>query len=102
MDILLQTACMIFNPIMVDNFAFPINCKTMGRSSIKMATPSNCFKLFQKFGAWLSVSVVGPIVCLFVVFLHSGLRSTLNFTVFVIIYVYYIFSSDLLRFVSEL
>ena len=33
MDILRQTACMIANPVMVDNFAFLFNCTKMDRSS---------------------------------------------------------------------
>ena len=41
MNILLQTACMIVNPIMVDNFASLINCVAVGRSSAKMTTPSS-------------------------------------------------------------
>ena len=32
MDILRQTACMVVNPIMVDNFASLFNCTTVGRS----------------------------------------------------------------------
>ena len=32
-DILRQTACMVINPILVDNFASLFDCTTVGRSS---------------------------------------------------------------------
>ena len=28
-----QTACMVVNPVMVDNFVSPFHCMTVGRSS---------------------------------------------------------------------
>ena len=33
MDILRQTACMVVNPIMIDDFASFFNCTSVGRSS---------------------------------------------------------------------
>ena len=33
MHILRQTACMVVNPVMVDNFALLFNCSTVSRSS---------------------------------------------------------------------
>ena len=35
-NILQQTACMVVNPIMVGNFAFHFDCKTVGRTSGSM------------------------------------------------------------------
>ena len=33
LDVLRQTACLVFNPIKVNNFAFLFNCTTVGRAS---------------------------------------------------------------------
>ena len=32
-DVLLQTACLVFNPIKVNNFAYLFDCTTLGRAS---------------------------------------------------------------------
>ena len=32
-DVLQQTACLVVNPIKVDNFAYLSNCTTLGRAS---------------------------------------------------------------------
>ena len=45
MDSLRQTACIVINPIIFDNFASLINCTTRSRSSDLMtASPSICFR----------------------------------------------------------
>ena len=33
LDVLRQTACLVVNPIKVNNFAFLFNCTTVGRAS---------------------------------------------------------------------
>ena len=70
MNILRQTACMVVNPIMLDNFASLFNCTTVGKSS----DDGSLLNLFQLVGAWLSLSVVRLTVVLFVLFLHFGSR----------------------------
>ena len=70
MNILWQTACMAVNQIMIDDFASRFNCTMVGCSSDWMAVPSSIY--FSKLtGVWISTTVVGPIVVLFVVFLSS-------------------------------
>ena len=39
-NVLKQTACLVVNPIMVDNFAFIFNCMTVGRTSDSMTNPT--------------------------------------------------------------
>ena len=38
--VLQQTACLVVNPIMVDNFAFLFNCTPVGRTSDSMTVPT--------------------------------------------------------------
>ena len=39
-NVLQQTACLVVNPISVDNFVFLFNCKLMGRTSDSMMVPT--------------------------------------------------------------
>ena len=39
-NILQQTACLVFNPITVGNFAFLFNCKLAGQTSDSMIVPT--------------------------------------------------------------
>ena len=39
-NVLLQTACLVVNPITVGNFAFLFNCTPMGRTSDSMMVPT--------------------------------------------------------------
>ena len=70
-DILRQTACMVVNPVMVDSFSFLFICTW----SVLRLNDCSLLNLFQLVGAWLSVSLVGLIAVLFVVFLCSDFRS---------------------------
>ena len=74
--ILRQTASMVINPIMVHNFA-PLFLLHDGGSVLRLSDGS-LLSVFQVVGAWLSMSVVGLIVVLFVVFFCPGFRSPLN------------------------
>ena len=38
-NIMRQSACLVFNPIMVNNFASPFNCTPVGRASDSMMAP---------------------------------------------------------------
>ena len=40
LNVLQQTACLVVNPIMVDNFAFLFNCIPVGRTSDSMTFPT--------------------------------------------------------------
>ena len=35
-----QTACIVINPIAIDNFAYPFNCTPVGRASDSMMSPA--------------------------------------------------------------
>ena len=61
MVILRQTACMVVNPIIVDNFASLYICTTVGRSVLKL-NDGSLLNLFQMVGAWPSMPVVGLLV----------------------------------------
>ena len=39
-NVLQQTACLVVNPITVDNFAFLFNCTPVGRTSDSMMVPT--------------------------------------------------------------
>ena len=39
-DVLRQTACLVVNPIKVNNFAYLFDCTTVGRASDRMKVPS--------------------------------------------------------------
>ena len=39
-NIMRQSACLVFNPIMVNNFASLFNCTSLGRASDSMMTPT--------------------------------------------------------------
>ena len=75
MDILRQIACMIVNPVSVDNVDSFRSCMTVGRSRLNDRSLPN---LCQMVVACLSVSVVGLIKVLFVVCLCSGFRLPLS------------------------
>ena len=62
-----QTACMVVNPCMVDSFA-SLFLIAQRKSVIKLNDDS-FLHLVQKLGAWLSMSMIGTIGVLFVVFL---------------------------------
>ena len=72
LDILWQTICMIVNPNMVDGFASLFNCTTVGRSSDKMMAVS---PIYFRWSAFDSMSLVGLIGVMFVLFSCSGFRS---------------------------
>ena len=40
LNVMRQTACLVFNPIMVDNFAVFFNCTSVGRTSNSMMAPT--------------------------------------------------------------
>ena len=39
-NVLQQTACLVVNPITVDNLTFPFNCTPVGRTSDSMTIPT--------------------------------------------------------------
>ena len=39
-NIMQQSACLVFNPITVNNFASPFNCMPVGRASDSMMAPT--------------------------------------------------------------
>ena len=39
-NVLQQTACLVVNPITVENFAFLLNCTPVGRASDSMMVPT--------------------------------------------------------------
>ena len=39
-NVLQQTACLVVNPIMLGNFAFLLNCTTVGRAPDSMTLPT--------------------------------------------------------------
>ena len=58
MHIMRQTACLVVNPITVNNFADLFNCTPVGRVSDLMMVPAKSFQL-----SWLGPndqSLVGP------------------------------------------
>ena len=65
MNIPRQTACMVFNPITIDSFAFLINCTMVSRSLYG----GSLHNRFQNVDVWLSKSVVGKIIDMFMIFL---------------------------------
>ena len=40
LNVMRQSACLVFNPIMVDNYAAFFNCTPVGRSSDSMMAPT--------------------------------------------------------------
>ena len=40
LNVMRQSACLVFNPIMVDNYAAFFNCTPMGRASDSMMAPT--------------------------------------------------------------
>ena len=40
LNVMRQSACLVFNPIMVDNYAAFFNCKPVGRASDSMMAPT--------------------------------------------------------------
>ena len=40
MNVMCQTACLVVNPITVNNFAVLLNCTAMGRASDVMMAPA--------------------------------------------------------------
>ena len=40
LNVMRQSACLVFNPIMVDNYAASFNCTPMGRASDSMMAPT--------------------------------------------------------------
>ena len=49
-NIMRQSACLVFNPITVNNFASLINCTPVGRASDSMMAPTSDIKLFILVG----------------------------------------------------
>ena len=50
-----QSACLVFNPIMVDNYAAFFNCTPMGRASDSMMA-----RLKAIHFSWLGPELIGP------------------------------------------
>ena len=82
MDVVRQTACMVVNPIMANNFVSLFICTTVGRSSDQMTAqwvgPQTKGRLPpQSISDDLrqTISVAGLIVARLVLFLCVGLRS---------------------------
>ena len=70
MNVMRQTACLVVNPITVNNFADLFNCTPVGRASDLMMAPAYSFKF-----SWLgpdALSLAVPTVCVCV---YSGLTS---------------------------
>ena len=42
-NVVRQSACLVFNPIIVDNYAVFFNCTPMGRASDSMMTPTESY-----------------------------------------------------------
>ena len=51
-----QSACLVFNPIMVDNYAAFFNCCSVGRASVSMMVPTKLFILVGWDRSFLSVA----------------------------------------------
>ena len=58
-NIMRQSACLVFNPIMVNNFASLFNLSPVGRASDSMMTPTQSY-LFYLVGAGAILSVAWP------------------------------------------
>ena len=56
LNVMRQSSCLVFNPIMVDNYAAFFNCTPVGRASDSMLVPD--LKLF--IGAGASCLLLGP------------------------------------------
>ena len=55
-----QSACLVVNPITVDNFASLFNCTPVGRASDTVMDPTNKATYFSRLGPELFVSVAWP------------------------------------------
>ena len=63
-DVLRQTACLVVNPIKVDNFAYPFDCTTVGRASRLNEADSTILNLTLELHGRLVTDI------------HSGLSQT--------------------------
>ena len=54
-----QSACLVFNPIMIDNYAAFLNCTPEGRTSDCMMAQTESYS-FQLVGAGVSCLLLGP------------------------------------------
>ena len=61
LNVMRQSACLVFNPIMVDNYAAAtfFNCKPVGRASDSMMVPTESYS-FSMVGAGASCLLLGP------------------------------------------
>ena len=59
LNVLRQSACLVFNPILVDNYAAFFKCTPVGRASDSMMVPTSSY-LFKLFGTEVSFLLLGP------------------------------------------
>ena len=59
LNVMRQSACLVFNPIMVDNYAAFFDCTPVGRASDSMMAPTWGYS-FWLVGAGASCLLLGP------------------------------------------
>ena len=59
LNVMRQSACLAFNPVMVDNYAAVFNCTPLGRASVSMMEPTLSYS-FKLVGAGASCLLLGP------------------------------------------
>ena len=59
LNVMRQSACLVFNPIMVDNYAAFFNCTPVGRASDTMMAPTWSYS-FKLVGTGASCLLLGP------------------------------------------
>ena len=92
LDIMLQSACLVLNPITVYNDGFLLNCTTVGQVSDSMTA------LTLSFDRWVCawcLSVAGPTVAHLDVFFSSDyLRVVSPFIRFISVFIWLVFLHD--------
>ena len=62
LNVMRQSACLVFNPIMVDNYAAFFNCTLVDRASDSMCNSIDKIVVFQLFKYWVSTRVLGRVL----------------------------------------
>ena len=70
-NIMRQSACLVVNPITINNFAFLFNCTPVDRASDSMMAPTKSY-LFELVGTGAFLSVAWPTEVQLLVFLCSS------------------------------
>ena len=70
LNVMRKSACLVFNPIMVDNYAAFFNCTPVGRASDSIMAPTKLFILVNLGRSFLSVALPTGVQLVF--FFSSG------------------------------